>query len=257
MSHGERISQLRDEKNITQSELAELLGVSRSTIANYEVNNREPNFDLLLRMSDYFNCSLDYLLGRSDIRYIESNKIAEPLKTSHPIPILGTIRAGIPILASDNFEGELDLGKEFKADFALYVHGDSMSWAGIHQGDIALLRHTEVAHNGDIVAAGQADGDWTATLKYYIKNNGSPLLRAANPDDEDIIIDDRHRIIGVVVHVIKDAPGLNAFQSMLSLKKHQEAGWDRVIETAASYGMDADSLHSLIVGMRAMMGGKK
>ncbi len=250
MGLGNVLRQLRERENLSRQECADKLSISYSALSKYETDARSPDSDILLAFSDYFNVSVDWLLGRQT----DSNNQSMPTKS---IPILGTIRAGIPILAIDNFEGELDLGKEFKADFALYVHGDSMSWAGIHSGDIALLRHTEVAQNGDIVAAGKEDGDWTATLKYYIKNNGSPLLRAANPEYKDIVMDDRHRIIGVVVHIIKDAPGLNAFQSMLSLKKHQEEGWDSVIETAASAGMDPKSLNHLIKGMSAMLGGKK
>lgn len=63
-----RLKNLRKEKNISQEKLANDLGYSRSTIANYEQNTRLPSADVLTRIADYFEVSLDYLLGRSNIR---------------------------------------------------------------------------------------------------------------------------------------------------------------------------------------------
>lgn len=57
------LKQLRDEKKISQSELARALGVSTSTIGNYEIGLREPDFDTLERLADYFNVPISTLLG--------------------------------------------------------------------------------------------------------------------------------------------------------------------------------------------------
>ena len=51
--------------------MAEILGVSTQTIANYENGHRAPNFDTLLKIADYFNVTVDYLIGRSDYRTVE------------------------------------------------------------------------------------------------------------------------------------------------------------------------------------------
>lgn len=53
---------LRKSRNITQDELAQALHVSRSTIANYEQGTREPNFETLEKIADYFNVSMSELL---------------------------------------------------------------------------------------------------------------------------------------------------------------------------------------------------
>ena len=53
---------LRTERNITQDELARALGVSRSTIGNYEQGIREPDFDMLEKIADYFNVNMSILL---------------------------------------------------------------------------------------------------------------------------------------------------------------------------------------------------
>ena len=64
---------LRKERNITQEELAHALGVSRSTIGNYEQGIREPDFDMLERIADFFNVNMSVLLDdQSDIEaYLE------------------------------------------------------------------------------------------------------------------------------------------------------------------------------------------
>ncbi|SHF50996.1 helix-turn-helix domain-containing protein [Caloramator proteoclasticus] len=66
MHIGDRIKKLRTEKQITQPELAKILGVSRSTIAMYENNEREPNIKTINKIADFFNVTTDYLLGRTD-----------------------------------------------------------------------------------------------------------------------------------------------------------------------------------------------
>lgn len=63
---GERIKGLRRGMKKNQKELASYLGLSQTTIANYENNSRFPNDMTLIRLADYFHVSLDYLLGRTD-----------------------------------------------------------------------------------------------------------------------------------------------------------------------------------------------
>ncbi len=66
---GNRIKKLRKELNLTQEELALKLGLKgKSSIANYEKGMISPSDDIKLQMSKLFNCSIDYLMGLSDIR---------------------------------------------------------------------------------------------------------------------------------------------------------------------------------------------
>ena len=62
----EIIKQLRNKKNLNQQKLADLLNVSRSTVAMWETGKSEPNKELLLRLAEIFHVSTDYLLGRTD-----------------------------------------------------------------------------------------------------------------------------------------------------------------------------------------------
>ena len=66
MTFGERLYELRKNKNISQEELAELLDVSRQSISKWENDKAYPEMTRLLFMSEYFDVSLDYLLGRTE-----------------------------------------------------------------------------------------------------------------------------------------------------------------------------------------------
>lgn len=63
---GEIIKNLRKQNNISQSDFATAMGYSRPLIANWERNERDPDTQALLKIANYFNVSLDYLLGRED-----------------------------------------------------------------------------------------------------------------------------------------------------------------------------------------------
>lgn len=61
-----KVKKLRNQKEITQSELAEALCVSRSCISNYEKGQREPDLDIIRQVAQYFHVSTDYLLGHPE-----------------------------------------------------------------------------------------------------------------------------------------------------------------------------------------------
>jgi len=63
---GKRLAELRTQKGLSQYELARALGFSRGQIANYEQGKREPDFATLITLANFFQVSLDYLLGRTE-----------------------------------------------------------------------------------------------------------------------------------------------------------------------------------------------
>ncbi len=65
---GKRIRQLRKEKGVTQNELSNFLGLTPKMISFYELEKRYPPHDIILKISDFFNVSTDYLLGKSDVK---------------------------------------------------------------------------------------------------------------------------------------------------------------------------------------------
>jgi HTH-type transcriptional regulator, competence development regulator len=63
---GETIAKLRKEKGLSQYELADRLGFSRGKLSNYEQGSRQPDYDTLKKIADYFEVSIDFLLGREE-----------------------------------------------------------------------------------------------------------------------------------------------------------------------------------------------
>ncbi|MBO9605745.1 MAG: helix-turn-helix transcriptional regulator [Paenibacillaceae bacterium] len=86
MKHGNRIAHLRDERRLTQEELAVRVGITRAALSHYENNRREPDYATIQKIADYFKVTVDYLLGRSSEPQIdqtaETRAFAERLELS-------------------------------------------------------------------------------------------------------------------------------------------------------------------------------
>ncbi len=126
-------------------------------------------------------------------------------ETAVRVPLLGTIAAGVPILAEQEVEEELSLPAAmvgYGTLFALRVQGDSMIDAAICDGDIVVVRQEQTAENGDIVAA-MIDG--AATVKVFRARAGHVELLPRNPAYEVIPADDAV-ILGKVVFVMRRVP---------------------------------------------------
>lgn len=103
------------------------------------------------------------------------------------VPLLGTVTAGMPILAVEQIEGYIPYNGRVSRDkplFALKVRGESMLWAGILDGDIVVAEKTPSAANGEIVVAMIED---EATVKRFYKENGHFRLQPENDAFEPII----------------------------------------------------------------------
>jgi repressor LexA len=116
------------------------------------------------------------------------------------VPLLGSVRAGMPILAVENYEGYIDyplMNHSYGANelFALRVEGDSMIEAGILENDVIVVKKETTANNGDIVVALVDEG---MTVKTFYKENGHFRLQPENSSLEPIIVDEVY-ILGRVV----------------------------------------------------------
>ncbi|MCF7876235.1 transcriptional repressor LexA [Candidatus Bipolaricaulota bacterium] len=120
------------------------------------------------------------------------------------LPIVGSVVAGGPTLAVENVEGLLELDEMFPNQeelFALRVDGDSMIEAGIHKGDILVVRQQPTADVGDIVVA--VINDDKGTVKKLSRVDEEVHLKPANPYYDTIVRDPseveiRGRVVGVV-----------------------------------------------------------
>jgi repressor LexA len=133
--------------------------------------------------------------------------LTEPRAEGVVVPLLGRIAAGTPLLAAEHVEEYLTVPMGFAggADhFALRVEGDSMIGAGILDGDVVVVRSTDAADDGDIVAAllpGPAEDE--ATVKRLKRSRGRVLLAPENPALEPFPMQEGGRILGTVVAVLR------------------------------------------------------
>ena len=116
-----------------------------------------------------------------------------------PTPIVGSVRAGEPVLADERIETVLPLPAELignQVSFILTVRGDSMINAGIHEGDLLIVAQQNTAINGDIVVA-LVDGE-DATVKRFYKEADHVRLQPEN-DAYEPILTKNVQILGKVV----------------------------------------------------------
>lgn len=198
------LKSLRASKGITQNELATQLKISRSTIGMYESGSREPDFETLELIADYFNVDIDYLLGRtSKTTYIP----APPLPKGKVINVLGRVAAGIPIDAIEDIIDTEEIPEEMAKTgefFGLQIHGDSME-PRMCEGDIVIVRKQDDAESGDIVIA-MVNGD-DATCKRLRKYRDGIELISNNPSYDPMFFNNEEiekkpvKIIGKVVEL--------------------------------------------------------
>ena len=122
------------------------------------------------------------------------------------LPMMGRIAAGVPIEAISEISHHVAVPGSLLSGagqhYALEIKGDSMTGAGINDGDVVIIRETQVAENGDIVVALVEDQE--ATLKTFRRRGGAIALEAANPAYETRVYrDDQVKVQGRLVGLIR------------------------------------------------------
>lgn len=250
-SFAKRLRQSRSRLGLTQMQLADMVGVKRGTLNNWERGRSYPEVSQLICLCRALGVTPEYLLDvetfldpqslLADSHYelqrlqaelasceprrrrwvldsidrvnrrisflSEARKSAEVVPSQQSVrtvPLLGSIRAGIPTYAEELREGEIEVPRGIEADFALRVNGDSLTGLGIFEGDVAICRlPSSEPPIGRIVVALVDNMD--ATLKVLTRKNGCWVLRAAHPNYPDIAINGNNDIIqGIVTAILRD-----------------------------------------------------
>jgi repressor LexA len=121
------------------------------------------------------------------------------------LPLVGEIAAGAPLLADQNIEEYMTFPSSAGGDFLLRVRGESMIEAGILDGDLVIVKQTQEARNGDIVAvlAGDDESAEEATVKTFYRESDRIRLQPENAALEPIYAD-YVKILGKVVGVFRE-----------------------------------------------------
>ena len=119
------------------------------------------------------------------------------------VPVVGTVAAGQPLLATENIDSYFPIPSEYlpnKQVFMLKVQGDSMINAGIFDGDLVFVAEQKTARNGEIVVALVED---SATVKTFYKEDGYFRLQPENDSMDPIIVEGKLSILGKVIGVLR------------------------------------------------------
>ena len=199
----ERLKELRKSKQLTMKDLGQIINVAESTISLYENGKREPDYQTLSKMADFFEVSIDYLLGRDTEIFSMPKKVVK-------IPVFGEIPAGIPteMIEEPYIEDYEEINSDFLKGghtyFGLKVKGDSM-FPEFRSGDTLILKKQDDCESGDFCAV--SINHTESTFKKVIKKENGLTLQPLNPNFEPLfftnqeIIDLPITILGVVKEV--------------------------------------------------------
>lgn len=183
ISMGERLKMRRLALGLSLRDLASKVDSTASTVRKWETGDISSiKTEKLKKLASVLDCSPLWLMGLEEDPLMTPN--VEPIPEGKKIPILGEIACGEPILAEENWAGEVN--GPASADFCLRAKGDSMINARIFPGDLVFIKQQSDVENGEIAAV-LIDGE--ATLKRIYKYDGRVELRPENPLYEVIQIE--------------------------------------------------------------------
>lgn len=203
---GNKIRNLREQRNLTQEEIAEYLNTTPQTISRYEIGDRKTNQDILFKLAEYFKVSINDFFpplsfDNASIADISSDNTIQ-------IPVLGSIKAGTPIEAQEDILEYVDIPTEWtkggKLYYGLKISGDSM-YPKYNENDIVIFEHIE-----DFVSAQKKDcavmvNGFDATFKNVtITENGITLvpLNINNSDNYQPTFYDNEQINSLPVKIV-------------------------------------------------------
>lgn len=170
-SFGEILKEIRLGKDMSQEEFAKLLNTSKQVISRYENGQRTPKITVVQEFADILGVPIGDLSPTPSMpeNIIPVHKVK--------IPLLGTIAAGLPIFAEEDFDTYVEADSDTRCDFALIVKGDSME-PTMRNGDIVFIRKQDDVDEGQIAAVIIDD---SATLKRVYHIPGGVQLISENP----------------------------------------------------------------------------
>ena len=201
------------EKGTKPNPVANEIGISSGILTKWKNNSTLPNGETLIKLADYFNCSVDYLLGRTDNPEINllNPKMSDSSDTTTPVPVrlinyyykLASAGSGQIIFDTPPTKRIRipDTPANRHVDYAIGVNGSSMEPI-YHNGDTLLVEMTDFVDIGEI-------GIFLVNGECYVKERQETELRSLNPEADNIPLDESARCMGKVVGVYTDSASSN------------------------------------------------
>lgn len=197
-----RLNDRRVQLGYSLQELADIVGMSKSTLQRYERGTiKNIPIARLRSLSAALNMAPNELIGIEPSDQETYARNIQPVPETYQVPRLGTIACGLPILAEQNIETFDSVPISIRCDFTLICKGDSMTGAGIEDGDIVYIREQPEVETGEIAAV--MVGEEEATLKRFKRVGNMVLLIPENNSYEPLVFADGDmngvRILGKAV----------------------------------------------------------
>lgn len=193
------LTRLRKEKNLSKSELAEILNVSKSYIAGLETDYITPGYDILNRIAEVFDVTTDYLIGVSEEGTIKERYLK--------VPVVSCRVASNTVIQERDIEDTIVIPLPPSHDdyLAMIVDDDCMINMRIKKGDTVVIKRMCSVENGDIAAV-SFNGGPVFLRKYFRRATKVTLfadsLKKEYPAIEFDLSDTRYRVLGKVVWFI-------------------------------------------------------
>lgn len=188
----EKLKTMRANKGLTQLDIANLLGVSQQAVGKWERGLSAPDYDALVKLSNLYHVSTDYLLGQKSKEFsnkleyarallaeLEKEEQQQPvIHAGYKIPVLGCVAAGQPIFADGNVVGYEYIESKYQNDgykyYALKIKGESMT-PTIMDGDTVIVRQQYTCDSGQIAIV-LVDCEDATAKEVRIQDDGITLI---------------------------------------------------------------------------------
>ena len=201
---GKRIKHFRKQKKLTQKELAKALGISRDTLASWEVDRREPDYEIVIKIARFFDVSLDFLLTGQEKEDLHP-EISFPLRKHVKVPIYSEIKTGITDLAQEETEGYATIDEDTAGKgeyFFLRVKEDNMAGDDIKPGSLVLVLKQQSLEDGQIGVVAIKDKAAKITVKrVFIRDDQCVLVSASPKYKPEVFPVEDVEVLGKVVEV--------------------------------------------------------
>ena len=165
MEFGDVLRQIRRERNLSQDELAAILGTTKQVISRYETRQRVPRLSVVAEYARKLGLPLASLSGEEP----PLPAGALPIGKGRRVPVLGAVACGEPIFSPGDGTESVSVEEDILCDFALIAEGDSMTGDRIHSGDVVYIRSADHVDDGEIAAVAL---DNELTLKHVRRLRG-------------------------------------------------------------------------------------